>query len=163
MIPLSTAPTPNQPGRWVIPRFGPPDVLEWQIFDNGLPSPPKDAALIHILAAGIAGPDNIQRAGGYPNERCREPGFTPGYDLVGEIVSLGAPNVSFHVGDRVSSMCMIGSYSTHIVLPISEIIKIDKSDDVVKVCALPLNYMTAWGMLQRSGKFVTMQNLERMY
>ena len=103
------------------------------------------------MVAGIAGADNLQRVGGHLNEHCRMPGFTPGFDFVGEIVAIGSSVNSFAAGDRVASMCVTGAYATHIVLPISVIIKIDTKDDVVKVCALPLNYMTAWGMLKHSG------------
>ena len=44
---------------------------------------------VRILAAGIAGVDNIQRAGGYLHPLAKNPGFSPGYDIVGEIVTLG--------------------------------------------------------------------------
>lgn len=46
---------------------------------------------------------------------------------------------------------MIGAHATHISLPTTELIRIDPTDDPISVCALPLNYMTAWGMLKRSG------------
>lgn len=46
---------------------------------------------------------------------------------------------------------VIGAHATHITLPTTELIRIDRTDDPVKVCTLPLNYMTAWGMLKRSG------------
>ncbi|KAK3618575.1 hypothetical protein LTR56_024567 [Elasticomyces elasticus] len=147
----STAPVPGRSGRWVISRFGPPSVVTWEVALGELPEAQPGNALVRIIAAGIAGPDNIQRAGGYPNERCRLPGFTPGYDFVGEVVQLGRPQTSISVGDRVAAMCMIGAHATHIELPVPDLLKIDRSDDVVKVCALPLNYMTAFGMLQRSG------------
>ncbi|KAH7399453.1 hypothetical protein BKA66DRAFT_508366 [Pyrenochaeta sp. MPI-SDFR-AT-0127] len=84
----NTSPTPSQPGRWIIPRFGPPSVLKWDSWD---PSAELfgDKVLVRILVAGIAGVDNIQRAGGYPHPKASKPGFTPGYDLVGEVISLG--------------------------------------------------------------------------
>ena len=48
-------------------------------------------------------------------------------------------------------MCVFGAYATHIVLPASELIKLRPDDDPIKMCALPLNYMTAFGMLKRAG------------
>lgn len=157
MMNLNTSPTPDRPGRWVITRFGPPTVLKWETWqpENDLAS---DNVLIRIITAGIAGPDNIQRAGGYPNVRCQKPGFTPGYDMVGQVVALGpeVPEDSLiKVGDRVTSMCMIGAHATHIILPVRELIPLEPHDDPVKTCALPLNYMTAWGMLKRSGVQLT--------
>ena len=149
----TTAPTPGQPGRWVVSKFGPPSVLKWQTWDP-LPTPSKDEVLISILVAGASGADNIQRAGGYPDSRTREPGFSQGYDFVGEIEALGPDvpqSLGLAKGDRVASMCTIGAYATHIVLPAGEILKLEKNDDPIQMCALPLNYMTAYGLLKRTG------------
>ncbi|KAI9897350.1 hypothetical protein N3K66_007206 [Trichothecium roseum] len=154
----NTSPTPYGSGRWVIPSFGGPDVLEWQETDV-TEAPGPDSALVRILVAGIAGTDNLQRVGGYPNERCAKPGFTPGYDFVGEIVALGsetaAPSASSQPrlakGDRVTALCTVGAHATHIYMPLADLVRVEPTDDAVAVCALPLNYMTAYGMLRRSG------------
>ena len=53
-------------------------------------------------------------------------------------------------GDLVTSMCVYGAYASHIVLPAAEVIKLKPEDDPVATTALPLNYMTAYGMLMRS-------------
>ena len=151
MTSKTTAPTPDHPGRWLISQFGPPSVLKWETFDP-LPTPSKDEVLIRLVTAGISGADNLMRVGSYPHPRAKEPGFTPGYDFVGEVVSLG-PDVpgsrGLSKGDRVTSLCMMGAYATHIVLPVGDVIKLQKTDDPIKFCALTLNYMTAYGMLKR--------------
>ncbi|KAI1412352.1 NAD(P)-binding protein [Hypoxylon sp. FL1857] len=149
----NTSPTPNQAGRWIVTKFGDPNVLKWELWD---PYADLSAghALVRIITAGIAGPDNLQRVGGYPDPRSSKPGFTPGYDFVGEVVALGSTppeGTPLAVGDRVTSMCVTGSHATHIILPFTELVRIDPSDDPIKVCALPLNYMTAWGLLKHSG------------
>ncbi|KAH7132672.1 hypothetical protein B0J11DRAFT_482254 [Dendryphion nanum] len=85
----NTSPTPDQPGRWVVTEFGKPSVLKWESWDPTFELS-GEKVLIRIIVAGIAGVDNIQRAGGYPADpRAFKPGFTTGYDLVGEIVALG--------------------------------------------------------------------------
>ena len=107
---------------------------------------------------GISGADNIQRAGGYPDPRTQKPGFSPGYDFVGRIESLpssssdttSANHQTLAPGDLVTSMCVYGAYASHIVLPTAEVIKLRREDDPVAITALPLNYMTAYGMLMRS-------------
>jgi NADPH:quinone reductase len=154
---LTTAPTPDKPGRWSITEFGPPSVLKWVVFDP-LPTPGPSEVLIKILVTGISGADNIQRAGGYPDPRTQKPGFSPGYDFVGRIESLpssysntiSANHQTLAPGDLVTSMCIFGAYATHIVLPAAEVIKLRPEDDPVDTTALPLNYMTAYGMLMRS-------------
>ncbi|KAI0843654.1 NAD(P)-binding protein [Hypoxylon sp. FL0890] len=152
-MPKNTSYTPDQAGRWVVSKFGAPDVLKWETWDLNAELT-ADHALIRIITAGIAGTDNLQRVGGYPDPRSSKPGFTPGYDFVGEVVALGSSPPEGNplaVGDRVASMCVIGSHATHIILPFTELIRIDRNDDPIKVGVLPLNYMTAWGLLKRSG------------
>lgn len=149
----TTAPTPNQPGRWVVSEFGPPSVLKWQVLES-LPVPSNDDVRVSILAAGASGADNLQRVGGYPDPRCEKPGFTPGYDFVGEIEELGptvAESLDLAVGDRVASMCTVGAHATHMLVPAGNLLRLEKDDDPVRMCALPLNYMTAYGLLKRSG------------
>lgn len=146
----TTAPTPDKPGHWVVSKFGPPSVLQWQTWDQ-LPEPSANEVRVKILVTGISGADNIQRAGGYPDERVQKPGFTQGYDFTGHVDAVGASVKDFAKGDLVASMCMIGAYATHIVLPAADLIKLRPDDDPIKVGALPLNYMTAFGMLCRAG------------
>ena len=156
---LNTSSTPKQSGRWVVTKFGGPSVLEWNT-DSPL-QPTKGQALVRILIAGVSGADNIQRAGGYLRfPATRQPGFTPGYDLVGiveevnhggdelEIVSHEAPPI--RRGDYIATMSVTGSYATHILVPLVECITLRKTDDLLKASALPLNYMTALGMLTLS-------------
>lgn len=148
----NTSPTPNQPGRWIVSEFGTPSVLKWKIWDPANDLSSEKNVLIKIIVAGIAGVDNIQRAGGYPS--APNPGFTPGYDIVGEVVQLHnaiSKDCKLKVGDRVASLCRFGGHATHIVLPYEDVMKIEPTDDLVKICTLPLNYMTAWGMLKHSG------------
>lgn len=150
----NTSPTPDQPGRWVVTKFGKPSVLKWESWDPTLELS-DDKVLLRIIVAGIAGVDNNQRAGGYPADiRASRPGFTTGYDLVGEVIAMGnavPQDANLSIGDRVTSLCVLGAHATHIVLPYTDVIRIERDDDPVKIGALPLNYMTAWGMLKHSG------------
>ena len=143
----------SQPGRWIITAFGPPSVLSWETFDH-LPVPSEHEVRVRIIVAGIGAVDNIQRSGGYPDERTASPGFTPGYEFVGEIDAVG-PNISsVNIGDKVTALCTVGAYATHIILPATELLPIYHSDEFVKVAALPLNFMTAYGLLKRSGVYL---------
>jgi NADPH2:quinone reductase len=144
------APPQSQPGRWIITAFGPPSVLSWNAFDH-LPVPLENEARVRIIVAGIGAVDNVQRSGGYPDERTTSPGFCPGYEFVGEVDAVGPGVSSVNIGDHVTALCTIGAYATHIVLPATELFPIHHSDDPIKVAALPLNFMTAYGMLKRSG------------
>ena len=155
MAPLNTSPTPTQSGRWVVTKFGGPSVLEWDTDSSPL-HPSKGQALVRILIAGISGADNIQRAGGYLRfPATRQPGFTPGYDLVGVVEEANhsdetSDSSPFQPGNYVATMSVVGAYATHILVPLAECIPLRKTDDLLKASALPLNYMTALGMLKLS-------------
>ncbi|KAH7077221.1 hypothetical protein FB567DRAFT_451667 [Paraphoma chrysanthemicola] len=84
----NTSPTPDAPGRWVVTEFGKPDVLKWHPWD-----PTSEVSgnnvLVRIILAGLGGVDNIQRVGGFPDPRASKPGFSTGYEIVGEVLALG--------------------------------------------------------------------------
>jgi NADPH2:quinone reductase len=148
----NTSPTHSQPGRWIVTEFGKPSVLKWEIFDPTA-SISADGVLIRNLVAGIAGVDNIQRCGGYPHPLSSKPGFTPGYDIVGEVIALGdsvPKGCGLQLGDRVAALCRFGGHATHIAIPYDSVMKLHSDDDPIKMCTLPLNYMTAWGMLRHA-------------
>jgi NADPH2:quinone reductase len=94
-----------------------------------------------------------------------KPGFTPGYDLVGIVESIGPilsssnsngiSSEAIKVGDTITSMSVVGAHATHTTLPLADLIKVREDDDLIKVSALPLNYMTGYGMLTRSAFPVT--------
>ena len=146
----TTAPTPDRPGQWIVSEFGNPSVLKWKTFESEL-VPVDNKVLIRILVSGISGVDNMMRTGEYPHPLTMQPGFTLGQECVGRIEALG-PDVSggLRVGALVACFCFLGGYATHVLVSASEVIVLQENDDPVKVVALPLNYMTAYGMLTRS-------------
>lgn len=149
----TTAPT-SSAGRWVVTSFGGPSVLKWQELPL-LPNPGPDAARVRILICGVSGADNIMRAGGYTRvPQTQKPGFTPGYEILGVVEELGegssGKGKEFQVGDIVASITVVGGYATHAVVPLDDLLKLQEDDDFVKVAALPLNYMTAHGMMKHS-------------
>ena len=162
----NTSPTPQKPGHWIVSEFGGPSVLKWEPFaENDLHTLAPNSAVLRILVAGISGADNIQRVGGYTRlPQTSKPGFTLGFDCVGVVESLGDSQDSewasqYKVGDIVATFCVTGGYATHIAVSLEDCLPLRKDDDLVKAAALPLNYMTALGMLQLS-MFPVDQNTE---
>ncbi|KIW31826.1 uncharacterized protein PV07_03419 [Cladophialophora immunda] len=143
----------SRPGHWIVSEFGGPSVLKWEQFSS-LPVPTPSTARVRILICGISGADNNMRAGGYTrNPLAARPGFTPGFEIVGVIEEFGRGTEDrhgFEVGDVVASLCVVGGYGTHTIVPLDEMLKLRKDDDLVAAAALPLNYMTAYGMLKKS-------------
>ncbi|CAO2656840.1 Nn.00g056430.m01.CDS01 [Neocucurbitaria sp. VM-36] len=137
----NTSPTPSQPGPWLVTEFGTPAVLRWETIDFN-----TELSDVKVLVGIIVG--------GYPHPLALKPGFATGYDLVGEVIALGksVPKESgFTLGDRVTALSIIGAHATHILLPYTELMKIDPKDDPDKIAALPLNYTTAWEKVKHSG------------
>jgi len=148
----NTSSTPDQPGRWVVTKFGPPSVLKWETWDPTSDLSGGNVLPDRIIVAGLAGADNPTIGRLFRLSDIHP--FTPGYDCVGEVIALGdaAPQESnVKVGDRVAALCVTRSHATHAILSYTELLPIEPSDDPVKVAALPLNYLTAYGMLKHSG------------
>src|SRR4051795_10845723 len=91
----------------VITRHGPPEVLAVQ----ERPDPPVGAGEIRIAvkAAGINFADLMARAGVYPD--APPPPCVVGYEVAGEIESVGAGVEDFAVGDRVLAGTQFEGYS----------------------------------------------------
>jgi len=78
--------------------------------------------------------------------------------LLSEIQDLKASRHLFRKNDlksldihRADCRTVLGAHATHIVLSLKDVMRIEHSDDPIKIGALPLNYMTSWGLLKHSG------------
>jgi len=72
--------------RVVIPEPGKPDVLK--VIEERIPQPKTNEVRVKVFAAGVARADILMRRGQYPEAVPAYP-FTPGYDVAGEVDSLG--------------------------------------------------------------------------
>lgn len=129
----------------VLQRHGGPEVLELQELPTPRPGPGE--ALVQVEAAGVAYADVLMRKGIYP-ETPRLP-FTPGYDVVGRVVSIGPEVEELAVGDRVAALITTGGYATHALVSPPRAVLVPDHVDAPQVCALTLNYVTAHQMLHR--------------
>lgn len=109
-----------------------------------------------VVAASIASSDNMQQIGSYPDPRTTSPGFTPSFDLVGEVVAVGPP---FLPNDITRRHCHVGAHATIVFIHArdTELTRIDaKRYGISYVLSLMIELtrpeskdddMTAWGML----------------
>jgi len=134
--------------RVVITAIGGPEVLKWVEEDAPLPGPGQ--VRVKILAAGVAYADILMRRGLYPVTR-KLP-FTPGYDIVGDIDSLGDGVAGFRPGQRVAALTMIGGYSRFLLVPTAQLVSVPIELDPAEAVSLVLNYVTAYQMLYRIAK-----------
>lgn len=131
--------------RVVITRQGGPEVL--QLIEEEIRSVPPGHVRVKVLAAGVAFADVLMRRGLYPKTPPFP--FSPGYDIVGEVDSLGEGVNEFRLGGRVAALTMIGGYSQYAVVPSRHLVRAPDGLDPAEAVSLVLNYVTAYQMMHR--------------
>jgi NADPH:quinone reductase-like Zn-dependent oxidoreductase len=131
----------------VIPRHGPPDVLEVQ----ERPEPPVGAGEVRVSvrAAGINFADLLARSGLYPD--APSPPCVVGYEVAGEVETVGEGVDSLKAGDRVMAGTRFGGQSELVSVPAEQAIPLPKGFSFEQGAAFPVNYGTAYAALITMG------------
>lgn len=119
---------------------GAPDVLKPA--ERPLPQPKEGEVLVKVAAAGVNGPDLMQRKGLYP----APPGASdlPGLEISGEIVAIGAGVARWKEGDLVCALTNGGGYAEYCVADAQQCLPIPKGVDIVDAAGLPETFFTVW-------------------
>jgi len=119
---------------------GGPEVL--RPCERPVPAPGRGEVLIKVAAAGVNGPDLMQRKGLYP----APPGASdlPGLEVSGEVVALGDGAAGWSVGDRVAALTNGGGYAEYCPADAEHCLPIPKGVDPVDAAGLPETYFTVW-------------------
>jgi putative PIG3 family NAD(P)H quinone oxidoreductase len=119
---------------------GGPEVL--QLAERAVPQPGAGEVLIKVAAAGVNGPDLMQRKGLYP----APPGASdlPGLEVAGEVVAVGAGARRWTVGDRVTALTNGGGYAEYCPVDAQHCLPIPKGMGAVDAASLPETYFTVW-------------------
>jgi len=123
-----------------VPRFGPPEVLEYIELPD--PEPGPGQVRVRVAAAGINFADITARMGLYPDSG--KPPFVTGYEFAGTIETIGEGVTSPAVGDEVIGMRNFGCYADTVVTPAANILPRPARLDAVAAAAFPVTYLTAW-------------------
>ena len=129
----------------VIPRYGPPEVLEVR----EAPDPPVQPGTVRIRvrAAGINFSDLLARQGLYPD--APKPPCTIGYEVAGVVDAVGAGVTSPRVGDRVIATTHFGGQSELVVVPAASVFPLPDDWSFEEGAAFPVVYLTAHHLLVR--------------
>lgn len=119
---------------------GGPDVLTTG--ERALPEPGPGEVLIRVTAAGVNGPDLVQRRGHYPPPKGASDLL--GLEVSGEIVALGAGTPCWTLGDRVCALTNGGGYAEYVAVAASHCLPLPKGIDEVDAAGLPETYFTVW-------------------
>jgi NADPH:quinone reductase-like Zn-dependent oxidoreductase len=127
----------------VIPRHGSPDVLEVQ--QRRDPPVGPGQVRIAVRAAGINFADLLARSGVYPG--APSPPCVVGYEVAGEVESVGEGVDSVKDGDRVMAGTRFGGHAELVTVPTEQVIPLPKKMSFEEGAAFPVNYATAYAGL----------------
>ena len=133
--------------RLVIPRYGPPEVLEvWEA-----PDPPVEPGTVRIRvhAAGINFSDLLARQGLYPD--APKPPCTIGYEVAGVVDAVGDGVTTPRRGEPVVATTRFGGQSELVVVPASSVFPLPAGWSAEQGAAFPIVYLTAHHLLVRVG------------
>lgn len=122
---------------------GGPEVL----FCNEGPPPTvgEDEVLIKVSAAGVNGPDIMQRRGLYPPP----PGASPvlGLEVAGEIEAVGRGVDEWQPGERVCALVPGGGYAELVKTKAAHCLPLPDGLTLVQAASLPETFFTVWSNL----------------
>ncbi|MCC7487149.1 MAG: NAD(P)H-quinone oxidoreductase [Burkholderiales bacterium] len=119
---------------------GGPEVLRRA--ERPVPRPGNGEVLIEVAAAGVNGPDLMQRKGLYP----APPGASelPGLEVAGVVVACGAGASRWSAGDRVAALTNGGGYAEYCVADAEHCLPVPRGIDLVAAASLPETFFTVW-------------------
>jgi NADPH:quinone reductase-like Zn-dependent oxidoreductase len=131
--------------RVVLSALGGPEVFK--IIEDEIRDPGANEVRIRILASGVAFADVLMRRGLYSGVPSLP--YSPGYDIVGVVDSVGAEVTQWKSGDFVAALIQTGGYSRFIVLAASDLVRVPTGLDPAEAVSLVLNYTTAYQLIHR--------------
>lgn len=130
--------------RVVLSRYGGPSVLQFEEAPDPTPGPGE--IRIRVRASGVNFADVMARVGLYPD--APPPPCVIGYEVAGVVDAIGPAVAHFREGDRVVALTRFGGYSEAVCVPEEQALHLPDGKDFVEGAALPVNYLTAYLMVE---------------
>lgn len=126
----------------VIEMTGPggPDVLK--LAERPVPQPRAGEVLIKVAAAGVNGPDMMQRKGLYPAPAGASDLL--GLEVSGEVAALGDGVKRWKIGDKITGLTNGGGYAEYCAVDATHCLPIPQGVSLVDAAGLPETYFTVW-------------------
>ena len=119
---------------------GGPDVLSPA--RRPVPSPKPSEVLIKVAAAGVNGPDMVQRKGLYPPPKGASDLL--GLEVSGQIVACGSDDLGWSAGDHVCALTNGGGYAEYVAVEAGHCLPVPEGVSEVDAAGLPETYFTVW-------------------
>jgi NADPH:quinone reductase-like Zn-dependent oxidoreductase len=130
-----------------ITRKGPPEVL--QVREAPDPTPGPGEVRVRVAACGVNFADLMMRLGLYPDGPPLP--AVPGYEIAGTIDEVGAGVSGERLGQEVLAVTRFGGYTDLTCLPAGQAYPRPPSVSAQTGAALPVNYLTAYQMIEVMG------------
>lgn len=124
-------------------EWGGPEKL--RVVPIDLPDPAPGELKIRVRAAGVNFPDVLIIQQKYQMKP--ELPFTPGSELAGDVLALGAGVETFRPGDRVMAFCALGGFAEQAIVPAASCFAIPAALSYEVAAAVLLAYGTSWHAL----------------
>lgn len=122
---------------------GGPEVLA--LGTRPLPDMSDTEVLVKVVAAGVNGPDLVQRRGHYPPPKGASDLL--GLEVSGTVEAVGANVSSLKIGDEVCALTNGGGYAEYVNVLADHCLPIPKGITLEDAAALPETYFTVWSNL----------------
>ncbi|HEY9037972.1 MAG TPA: NAD(P)H-quinone oxidoreductase [Roseovarius sp.] len=130
---------------------GKPDVLE--LGTRPLPDLRETEVLVRVIAAGVNGPDLVQRRGHYPPPKGASDLL--GLEVSGEVVAVGAKVSGWSVGDKLCALTNGGGYAEYVAVDATHCLPIPAGVSDIDAAGLCETYFTVWSNLFFEQKIVS--------
>ncbi|MBW1696829.1 MAG: NAD(P)H-quinone oxidoreductase [Deltaproteobacteria bacterium] len=107
-----------------------------------IPEPRGDEVLVKVTAAGVNGPDIVQRKGLYPPPRGASDLL--GLEIAGTVVAVGSEVTQWSVGDAVCALTNGGGYAEYCAVLSSHCLPIPSGLSMVEGAGIPETFFTVW-------------------
>ncbi|MFV0246223.1 MAG: NAD(P)H-quinone oxidoreductase [Qingshengfaniella sp.] len=119
---------------------GGPDVLT--VGTRPVPGLRDHEVLVRVTAAGVNGPDMVQRRGHYPPPKGASDLL--GLEVSGEIVALGSEVDWWKPGDRVAALTNGGGYAEYVAIDAGHCLPVPQGVAEVDAAGIPETFFTVW-------------------
>ncbi len=123
-----------------ITEAGGPEVLASAT--RPVPQPRANEVLVQVAAAGINGPDLMQRRGLYPPPKGASDLL--GLEIAGTVVALGAEVKAWSVGDQVCALTDGGGYAEFCAVLASHCLPIPTGLSLIEAAGIPESFCAVW-------------------
>ncbi len=126
----------------LVHEYGDESVLQYE--DVPDPEPSAGEVLIRVRASALNRGDLGRRAGRFPMAGPLTEPLIIGWDIAGDVVSLGAGVSGFSAGQRVVARLDQGGYAEMALAKAESVAPIPEGVSYEAAAALPVAYLTAW-------------------